>query len=318
MTAKLFVSLILVGWFTSVGSGYDGAGGGDYRPTAELAAESPGSSGEGSSALEQEKSQAISVSLDYTIVSDYIFRGANFSEYAGEGREKLNHQLGFGIELDTAELGANLGTFGFFFWGEWYADQVSALNTPLGTGNSLQEVDYTISWSYEIAELFTTVELGWIAYTFPQTGGDAHYTHEWYVSLGFDDSVLFGTEGSVLNPYVAYYWDVDDVDGAWLEWGISHGFGLADLGLGSTAVLKDITITPSLVMGVDNGQMGKSMRMANLQYGIDVGYDISAAIGMPEKCGSIGLNLFLYFSDAVHDAFLNDEFWGGMTLSYAW
>ena len=47
MTAKLLVGLIVVGWFTSAGLGYDGAGGGDYSPTAELSAESLGS-GEGS------------------------------------------------------------------------------------------------------------------------------------------------------------------------------------------------------------------------------------------------------------------------------
>ncbi len=45
------------------------------------------------------KSTPITFSFDYTIVSDYIFRGLNFSEYPGEGREKLNHQLGVGLEL---------------------------------------------------------------------------------------------------------------------------------------------------------------------------------------------------------------------------
>ena len=317
MIAKILVSLVLVAWLASASLGYDGAGRGDYSSTADSQRSS-----EWLPAIEQEKSSPLSVSLDYTIVSDYIWRGINLSEYPGEGQEKLNHQLGVAFAIDTAKLGANIGTFGFSFWGEWYADQVSALNTPLGTGDSLQEVDYTINWSYEIAELFTTVELGWIAYTFPQASGDAHYTHEWYASLGFDDSVIFGTEQSVLNPSVAYYWDMDYLDGGWLELGISHGFGPADLGTDNTPVLQDITVTPSLVVGVDDGQMGKSMRLANVQYGIELGYDINSALNIPTEHGSIALTAFVKFSDAIHDngtvVNLNDEFWGGMNLSYAW
>ena len=265
---------------------------------------------------EWEKSSPLSFSLDYTLISDYIFRGANFSEYPGEGREKLNHQLGIGLELDTSKLGRNFGSFGVSVWGEWYADQKSAL-TP-GSGGSLQEVDYTFYWSYEIPQIFTTIETGWIAYTFPQAGGDAYYTNEWYIKLSFDDSALFGTEGSVLNPYVAYYWDTDDVDGAWLEWGISHDFALADFGMENTPLLREVTITPSFLMGIDDGQMGKSMRLANMQYGINLGYDLGSALNIPQKYGSISLNTFVYFSDAIHDTFLSDEFWGGMTLSYAW
>ena len=282
-------------------------------PMLALAEEQPW--GEATAPAEWKKPLPITFSIDYTIVSDYIFRGANFSEYAGEGREALNHQLGVGLELDTSEVGANLGTFGVSFWGEWYADQETL--TPASRGN-LQEVDYTINWSYEIAELFTTIETGWIGYTFPQLGHDAYYTHEWYLSLSFDDSKLFAAEESVLNPYVAYYLDVDDVDGGWLEWGISHDFGLADLGLDNTAALKDITLTPSLVMGIDDGQMGKSMRMANVQYGLDIGYDISGALNIPEEYGSISLTGFVYFSNRMHEAALDDEFWGGVTFSYAW
>ncbi len=136
--------------------------------------------------------------------------------------------------------------------------------------------------------------------------------------MSFDDSALFGTEESVLNPSVAYYWDMDDVDGGWLEFGISHGFGPADLGMDNTPAFQYITVTPSLVIGVDDGQMSQSMRLANVQYGIELAYDISGALNIPKEHGNIALTTFVYFSDAVHDAVLNDEFWGGMTLSYAW
>ena len=35
----------------------------------------------------------VTLDVTYSLYSDYIFRGINFSEYAGEGREKFNHQV---------------------------------------------------------------------------------------------------------------------------------------------------------------------------------------------------------------------------------
>ena len=106
-------------------------------------------------AEEWSKPIELSFSLDYTLVSDYVFRGINFSEYAGEGREKPNHQMSTGIELATEEY----GNFGASFWFEWFAGQGSL--TP-GSDN-LQEVDYVVYWNYDIEQIATNLELGWIA-----------------------------------------------------------------------------------------------------------------------------------------------------------
>ena len=266
-------------------------------------------------AAEWTKPIPFSFSIDYTLVSDYVYRGANYSEYAAEGREKLNHQLGVGLELDTSELGWNIGSFGFSLWGEWYAGQ-KALDPA--SSSTFQEADYIIYWRYEIPQTYMTLETGWVALTFPQLGTDFYYTNEWYISLRFDDSPLLGTEEPLLNPYIAYYLDTDDVDGSWIEWGISHDFTLNSIGLASTPVLKDITVTPCLVMGIDNGQYGPSMRVANLQYGLDVTYDLSGALNIPEQYGCISVTVFVYFSDAIFSEVLNDELWGGVTFAYAW
>jgi hypothetical protein len=249
--------------------------------------------------------------LDYTLVSDYVWRGQNLSEYAGEGREKVNHQATVGLSYDTGAF----GTFSGAIWFEWFAGQTSL--SPTSNGN-LQEVDYALSWSYELSPIATTVELGWIGYQFPQASGDADFTNEWYVSLGFDDSGLFGTEGAVLNPYIAYYMDVDDLHGSWIEWGISHDFALADCVSENAPILKDMTLTPSFVMGIDDGQISGSTKVANLQYGLDVAYDLGSALGLDEQYGGVTLTGFLRFSDAVYDKVLNDEFWGGVTIAYEW
>ncbi len=122
----------------------------------------------------------------------------------------------------------------------------------------------------------------------------------------------------MLNPYIAYYLDTDDVDGSWIEWGISHDFALSEMGMAGVVVLKDITLTPSFVMGIDYGQLGPGTRVAHLQYGLDTSFDLSSAMNIPEQYGSLSLTGFLYFSNAVHDAAMNDEFWGGVTVGYEW
>jgi len=253
----------------------------------------------------------LTFSIDYTVASDYVWRGQNLSEYSTEGREKLNHQLGLGLSYDTERF----GTFSGSIWFEWFAGQESL---DPASGSNHQETDYTLSWSVDIDAIATTVEFGWIAYQFPQASGDANLTHEWYVSLGFDDSGLFGTEQSVLNPYVAYYMDVDDIQGSWIEFGISHDFALAESSLTDTPILKDITLTPSLIIGIDHGQISTSTKLANMQYGLDTAYDLSSAMGLPEKFGELTLTGFLRYSDAVYEEVLNDEFWGGVTVGYSW
>ncbi len=271
-------------------------------------------------AEEGSKPAELSFSLDYTLVSDYVFRGINFSEFAGEGREKPNHQMSTGIELAT-----EYGNFGGFFWFEWFAGQGSL--TP-GSDN-LQEVDYVVYWNYDIEQIATNLELGWIAYTFPPSGGDAHDTYEVYAKLSFDDSGVFGTQESVLNPYVYYGLDYDlGANGSWIEIGISHDFALNEVaGLEAAPVIKDLTVSPSLVLGIDHryldkfavtGSGGPSTRLANLNYGLAISYDVSGALGMDPKLGSLSLDGFLNFSQALRKGLLNDEFYGGMSVSYGW
>jgi len=278
--------------------------------------------------------KALSVSVDYTVVSDYIWRGLNFSEYAGEGREKLNHQLGVGFEIDPAAIGGPaIGRFGGSVWFEWFGGQEAL--TPW-SDNNLQEVDYTLYWGYDIEAIGLGVEIGWIAYHFPRlrdggsnTASDFSYTHEVYLSLSYDDSRIFGQP--LLNPSLTYYQDVDDVQAGILALGVSHDFALAEC-CPDMPLVKDITVTPSFTAVYDhrfydkagvgsdraNGSVGS--RMGFLEYGLAVGYDLSSALCIPEQFGGITLTGFLNFCQSLHDesAAAQDELYGGFTLGWDW
>lgn len=289
--------------------------------------------------------KAVSFTLEYTLATDYVWRGINLSEYRGEGREKPNHQLALGFEIDPSQLGtAPIGRFGGKVWFEWFAGQERMTEW---SGNNLQEVDYSVYWAYDIKPIGLGVEVGWIAYHFPRLrdGGapppsDNAYTHEVYVTLRFDDSKLFGQP--MLNPAVSYYHDLDDVQAGFLIAKVHHDFALAKCGLKDTPILKDLTITPSLALAVDHRYYDKAgygsrsplvqeppivhtftakgTRLAYLEYGLKIHYDLSGALGIPQQFGACGLNGFLNYTQSFHDSssLVQDEFWGGMSVSWQW
>jgi len=90
---------------------------GEPAPGAAVAAEAPGWT----------KPIPIGFYLDYTVATDYIWRGINFSEFRGEGREKLNHQLTAGVNYDTGDF----GKIDFSVWFEWYGanDRITGVNS---------------------------------------------------------------------------------------------------------------------------------------------------------------------------------------------
>lgn len=270
-------------------------------------------------AEEWTKPVPINFFTEYALVSDYVWRGINLSEYAGEGREDLNHQWLIGGSVTTP-----IGNIGGSTWFEWFAGQDKF--TP-GEGN-LQEVDYTVNWNYTWAPLGMTTELGWLSYTFPPYDGDIDTTNEGYVKLSFDDSKWFGAKKPVLSPYVYYGMDLDWAEGdSWIETGVSHEFAMADnAAMSEMAILKDISLIPAVVLGIDHryldnfafGPGQEATRLAFLNYGLTVKYNLSSALKIPAKYGGMYVAGFVNYSDALRRDMLNDEFYGGLKVGYTW
>jgi hypothetical protein len=271
----------------------------------------------------------LSLGWDYTLVSDYIWRGQNFSEWPGEGREALNHQAGFTVSVDLEEaLGTKLGTLSANVWFEFYADQNNARRVGAADRNqdcTLQEVDYTIDWTIALTE-WVEMSTGWIWYHFPQSEGDARMSNEWYIGFSFDDSACWKAMGVdfSLNPTITYYIDLDNADyGQWIEIGLGHDFALADMGMGDTPVLKDTTITPSVTFHIDHRQLNtnQTTKLSSINYQLDIGVDLSSALGIPAQYGAFSIGGFLAYSQAIDDsaaAGISDEFYGGMNVGWEW
>jgi hypothetical protein len=299
---------------------------------------------------EFEKPLPVSFSIDYTLVSDYIFRGINFSEYKGEGREKLNHQLSVGTEVDLGKF----GRLGASFWWEWYAGQNDTAfggNAP-GDDKHLQEVDYVVYYGYTIDPIGLDWEIGYIFYHFPRARraakwagqGDADFatTNELYTVFSWDDSILWRALGlkvadPILNPYFSINWDMDLAKGSsFYAFGMSHDFALGDFC--QAPVIKDLTFGVSWEMGWDHNWLNKftldpaatsgnegrgyasnSSHLDYMNWGFSLTYDLKSALNIPDKyCGDMYVTGFLNLSNAIAENFLNDEVYGGMSVGYSW
>jgi len=272
-----------------------------------------------------EKPLPLSLDLDYTLVSDYIFRGFNFSEHRTEGRESPNHQLGVSVGLDLAPLWGGepgeCGELSFDAWFEWYADQEKIS----GDGANIQEIDYTISYTYHVEPIATDVTIGWIDYVFPNWDGPGDRTHEWFLSFAHNDAWAWrwtGYDGDdgILNPTFDFYHDMEAFGGTWMDLGISHGFEF----------VEDLTFTPSYTLHIDGGWAGPAAglvddhdtRIAGMTYGMDLTYDLTQLLQMPEQAGSMSLSGFLNWFDPTQrlrsTLGWEDHLYGGVKLAWSW
>jgi hypothetical protein len=262
-----------------------------------------------------------SLGVTYYLFSDYVFRGVNFSEYESEGRERLNHQMTTSLGIPIGQ-GGKYGTFGFDTFFEWYEAQ-KALNSETG-GQNLQEVDYTLRWSYQLEPIATKLTLGWTDYTFPNA--NAVRTNEAFVKFEHNDAWLWrglgykGEEG-ILNPSLFFAQDVRVSDGYWVELGINHPFKLS----------KNLTLTPKMTFALDGGYLDpllhggegqRSLEYAYTQYGVDTTYDLTEVLHLPAWAGTVFISGQLYYNQASdvekRMGLIKDEFYGGMALGWSW
>lgn len=269
--------------------------------------------------------KALSLDIEYTLVSDYIFRGFNLSEHPTEGREALNHQLGVSATIDLGVLfggpAGQCGELGLGAWFEWYADQ----DKISGDGANIQEIDWTISYSYYVDPIATNITIGWIDYVFPNWAGPGDRTHEWFLSFAHNDAWAWrwlGYDGDdgILNPTFDFYHDLEAFGGTWMDFGISHGFEL----------VENLTWTPAYTLHIDGGWAGPAAglvddhdtRILGMTWGMDLTYDLTEVLSMPDWAGSMAISGFLnYFNPTSRirsTLGLEDELYGGMTLAWSW
>lgn len=272
----------------------------------------------------EEAGGPLSFGLSYAIYSDYIFRGVNFSEYDGEGRERLNHMLDVSLGYDLGDF----GSIGLGAWFEWFAGQAKI--DPDRGGQNLQEVDYYITWSYSIEQIATDLTLGYTYYLFPNLAhtlrqdrakgnNNDDRTQEYSISLEHNDAWMWkwlfpDNEDGVLNPSFLFAHDVGALPGVWMEFGLGHEFTIPGV--------DNLTISPSWKLMVDGDYWSDGFKLAGDQWTLGIEYDLTPLLQLPKWAGSLSiggdLSFFNAFGNMQDDGTLQDEFYGGVSVNWSW
>jgi hypothetical protein len=271
-----------------------------------------------------EPAKPFNLAVTYYLFSDYVFRGVNYSEFRGEGREKVNHQLTPSIDVPLGKDGT-FGTFGFDTFFEWYAGQ-EELN---GNGTNFQEVDFTLRYSYNVDPIKTKMTVGWTDFTYPHVKGSLDRTNEWFIRLEHNDAWMWRWAGyrgkdGILNPSFFFSQDTGYIRGTWYEIGLSHPFELA----------RNLTWTPKCTFAFDGGYVQPALNggkgsgefeYAYTQPGMELKYDLTELLHLPKSAGSVYVSGQLYYniiSDVERERnrspLLRDLLFGGMTVGWSW
>lgn len=267
-----------------------------------------------------------SVDITYSLYSDYVWRGLILSDYPGEAPEAVNHQLTTTLDVDLGKLAGRkedggLGVFCFETFFEWFPFQHEL--DPVYGGRELQEVDYTLSYCYDVKPLATTLGTGVVFYRYPMHSEIA--TEEWFFRVEHNDAWMWkwlwpDNEEGILNPHVQYSQDTRLVaPGSWWQFGFNHDF----------AATPSLTITPNIEFGVDHNWLPPTLGLddngthfANIQYGLTLAYDVTEVMGFDKwGYGSVTVSGFIFYSQAVGipaaNDWLRDQLYGGMSVGWS-
>ncbi len=169
-------------------------------------------------------------SLRLSFNSKYIWRGQNL------------------IDGPVLQPEGSLSYQGFsgIIWANYDADE----------GDQWTELDYTLDYSTSLGKVSPELEalsvsVGYTYYTFPNLD-EGDDSHEVYLAAGLD---------VLLSPSLAVYYDFDEGDGVYYEFGLEHGFSLGKP-----------TLTLAGSVGYNDGQWGyeSSFSAVVLSAGLEV------------------------------------------------
>lgn len=223
---------------------------------------------------------AATVDADIGIYSKYIWRGMQLDENpVVQGGVTVSHDAGFYANV----------------WGNY-----SLEDDYIGV-EGLNEVDYTVGYGGSLGAV--DYDLGYIYYSFPNTGWDS--TSEIYAGLALNNMVI--------TPSLYVYYDVDEANGF---------YAVADLNY-STNVTEELSVEVGASMawassnfnnfyyGDDSSMLSDASVYAGLGFAVTESVSLSASVACSFYPDSSA-------ADAADSAWADDvNIYGGLSLAYS-
>ncbi len=142
-----------------------------------------------------------SVDADVLLISQYIWRGM-----------VLNEELSLQPTMTVGHKGFSFNVWGQMDLTDFGKDECVYTDDCDSRAWQFTEVDFTLDYTHTFDKL--TVGTGIIFYLYPNWD-HADDTHEVYVNIAYD---------TILQPSLTVYYDFDEIDGWYINFGISHSF----------------------------------------------------------------------------------------------
>jgi hypothetical protein len=242
-------------------------------------------------------SGGVNVDLTVRYLTDYVYRGVDFSE-SGGSEDSPNLQF-------DGRLSFNLGNFPHPFIGVF----VNVFDDdPI---SRFQEIRPFFGVTWELRPF--NLEGGNLTYIYPER--DKMNTGEVYGKITFDDSWLFQTDRPLFSPYVFAAYDYDKYDGWYFEGGLKHEWVLENTGLSLTAVASvgyamDQSFFAKTPGGDDTG-------LQHWEVGLVGKYSLNQLFRFSTRYGEWNLEGYLYYTDKTDSSLRADkQIWGGAGIGF--
>jgi hypothetical protein len=239
-------------------------------------------------AIEIDEGKDLGVTLDATFMSKYIWRGYNVTD---------DPSFQPSVDLDLFGTGLGLNVWGAFALTSGYEE--------------LDELDYTIYYSdtaFDDESFAIDWGVNYVYYDFPNVRSETADAHEFGASVAFPNLIPLGESYLVPSYYAGYMFPTSTTYGPDKAW-----FHIL-------TVAYDLPITP-LIKGQESqaislfadltyndGAFGSESGFSHSTVGVSSNFEIGDFAIVPM------LNYQFSFEDTVND---DDEFYGGVSLSYA-
>jgi len=219
----------------------------------------------------------LDANADLAFMSKYVWRGMVVNPEAvlqpGVSASFLGFGVGFWGNIDMTDIYNNSGEF--------------------------TEIDWIANYGFSFPLI--SIDFGLIYYDFPNTESNA--TTEFYVT---------GSAGVLLSPTLSIYYDFDEVDGAYINAGISHGIAIGpelDLDLGASLGLGDSGYNNSY-FGIDDGGMTDFLFTASVPFEAIPFFTITPSVNYSTQMGDVKDKTDSLDGDS-------DAFFYGITASFS-
>lgn len=216
------------------------------------ATQQPASTTEGKE-LSVEAGLPLSVEFSMDILSDYMWRGMICNDNpVWQPSVTLGYDIG-----DYGALSANV-------WSTFDLTHKRGTSTSSRRSCGLQEIDYTLAYSFEFAGV--GLEAGHVWYVFPNHNGSSD--QDLYLTLSYDNPFV--------TPSASAYYNYSDSAGNntpcfYYAFGLSHDFALTD----------DLALTPNVSLGFgDDAWTGCGCELTDQTIGLAASYELCKHVSL--------------------------------------